>query len=132
MKNEFVKLNEVDVPDLFSSFDTDTVESKKRLYNAINGAGQSLADNEGKTIQMVDVVIKKGVSTDDEGNEKEGPRVVIIDKSGTCFVSGSWGIYKSICAINDIFETLHFDDGMPIVVSKIKTKKGHTYKIDLK
>lgn len=130
---ENIVLNEKGLPAFtYASFAIDSVEARKALYNAINGDAGSVSDNEGKDIAVQDVVISKVSLTDDNGEFTENPRVTLITPDGDRYSSASWGVFRSIIAISEVFGTLHFDDPITIIAKKVKTKKGHTFKLDLK
>lgn len=121
------------LPDgVYSSFEASDIHGKKALYNAVNGDASSLADNEGKEIKVADVVLCRVNFTDENGEYKENPRIVLITPDGDRFASSSFGILRSICAIYDVFGTLHFEEPITIIVKNVKTKKGHTFKLDMK
>lgn len=130
--------------DQFTSFKPDGLEGKKQLFNCINSPDGRLADFINKTINVRDVIVKKVTMTaksqpsqtnaqwaEDDAQEKEGFRVILIDTGGKSYTATSQGIYNSIATLMSIFGTLHFDDGLPMEVKQVSTKNGNTLTLNL-
>lgn len=133
--------NDPKIGDLYSTFSPDSVEGKIKLYNAINSPDERLADFINTPIVIRDVVVCKvklaeRIDQNDsdwtrEDKERDGFRVVLIDKDGKSYTATSTGIYNSICTLRSVFGTLHFEDGLKTVVKQIKTKNGNTLTLAL-
>lgn len=132
--------NDPSIGDMYATFSPDDTEGKMRLYNAINAPDSRLADFINTPILLRDVVITKVKLTErinksdnwaDEAGDREGFRVILIDTEDKSYTATSTGIYNSICTLKNVFGTLHFDEGLKMVVKQIKTKNGNTLTLSL-
>lgn len=146
-KGTLCVFNDSTVGDMYTSFNPESIEAKKKLFNAINSTDNRLADYINKPINMVDVVVRKVELSNNFGDDKdkdtppegfvaeaekrEGFRVVIIDDDGVSYAATSAGIYNSICTLRNVFGDLHFDEGLQIIPKQVKTKNGNTLTIAL-
>ena len=138
--------NDPKMPDQYASFQPDTVDGKIKLYNAINSPDERLADVINMPIILRDVVITKvqlseemnkpndknpfAVETN-ENKAREGFRVILIDTEDKSYTATSAGVYNSVCTMRNVFGTLHFDEGLKVMVKQIKTKNGNTLTISI-
>lgn len=111
---------------LYVSFDSNTPESKIKLYNASSGEGERIKSYLNMPITILDCVIMPVKLMGEGGEENVVPRVSLITKEGTTLTSTSWGVYRSLQKINAIFGTLHFEKGLVVIPLEVKTKKGST------
>lgn len=117
---------------VYASFETTDTAGKKALYNALNGDCASIADNVGKEIVISDVVVARSQTTDDNGEVKDSARTILIGPDGNRYASSSFGVLRSIIGLCQAFGSLHFDEPLTIIPIDVKTKKGHTFKLNIK
>ena len=140
--------NDESLGDMYASFNPETVEGKVTLYNAVNTPDVRLADYINREVMIRDVIVrrvklsgkynndapKKGNNPfvpEQEQEERDGFRVIIIDTDGKSFAATSTGIYNSICTLRNIFGDLHFDDGILAHIKQVDTKNGKSLSIGL-
>lgn len=117
----------------YSSFSAQSIDDKKKLYNALNAPDFKIADCINKEIVISDAVLTPvSLVDDDTGEAREAIRSIIVDKNGKTYNATSSGIHASLKNLLNIFGTLHFDDGLPVIVQQIKTKRGSTLTLTLK
>lgn len=139
MTNELAIFSKPELGDTFASFDASGFEEKVSLYNAINDPTERIADYINRPILVRDVIVKRVSFADmNDGGDapdgwtgeargmREGMRTILIDVNGVSYTATSTGIYNSVCTLNSVFGTLHFPDGLPVVVNQVKTKNGNT------
>ena len=125
MSNEIANITNSE--NMMVSFQAETVEDKKALYNAINSPDFRIADMINKPINIRDALIMTvALSDDDTGEVREMPRSILIDTEGKTYTAVSSGIASSLRNIFSVFGTLHFDDGLEMTVKQVQTKKGST------
>ena len=125
MSNEIANITNSE--NMLVSFQAETVEDKKALYNAINSPDFRIADMINKPIKIRDALIMTvALSDDDTGEIREMPRSILIDTEGKTYTAVSSGIASSLRNIFSVFGTLHFDDGLEMTVKQVQTKKGST------
>lgn len=128
--------NDRAIGDTFCSFRPDDMEGKIKLYNAINNPEKRIADCINKEIAIRDVVVKavklskeRNPSnwTDEQDEDRDGFRVVLIDTEGIAYTATSTGIYSSVATIRSVFGQLHFEpEPLRVQVNQVKTKNGNT------
>ena len=133
--------NDPKIGDMYTSFSPDSMEGKKLLYNAINSPDCRIADYINTPITLKDVVVSRvklaskvdasGDTWAEDDKERDGFRVILIDTDGKSYTATSTGIYNSVGTLRSVFGTLHFEDGMPVVIKQIKTKNGNTLTLAL-
>lgn len=124
------------IGETFASFNPDDMDGKIKLYNAINSPDERIANCINMSIKMRDVIVKavklaadrtgSGDNWTEDGEERDGYRVILIDMDGKSYSATSAGIYNSISTIRTVFGTLHFEDGLNVIVNQVKTKNGNT------
>lgn len=104
-------------------------ENQTKLYNVLTGdADILLNDIIGETIEMVGAYLDKHPSTviDDTTGEVTGItskyRILLFDKEGKTYASGSYGIYNSLKMIFDIFGYPTEERPINVKVAKRETK----------
>lgn len=103
--------------------------SKVAIYNAVNGADESLADHIGEVLEVVDVVAHPIEITDEvTGETKEVLRTVLITKEGKSYVAVSQGVAS---ALSKIFSIVGMPDGgawksepVAMRIKQVKTRNG--------
>lgn len=133
--------NDPNIGDQFSSFSPDSMEGKIKLYNAINSPDGRLNDFINTPIKIKDVVVSRvklsekinsnGGFVEEDSGKREGFRTILIDVDGKSYTATSTGIYNSVATMRAIFGTLHFEDGLTVVVKQIQAKNGKTLTLAL-
>lgn len=118
--------------DAYTSIDLTVPENKIKLYNAINTPSDRITDIINKRILMVDAVTIPAQTVDEKtGEARYIVRSIIIDKEGNTYTASSNGLHNSLRNILAIFGTLHFDQGLPVTVKQVETKRGRTLTLKL-
>ena len=112
---------------LCSIQDDGTRASKVKIYNAINGAENSLTDFIGKPLEIVDVVAHPVQLMDEETGEVVNTvRVVLIDKNGVGYSAVSQGVVNSLARIFQIVGMPSWkNEPVKMEVRQIKTRNGN-------
>ena len=105
-------------------------KSKVAIFNAINGADESVADHIGEVLEIVNVVAHPVELPDEETGEIiECLRTVLVDKNGKTYVAVSQGIAS---ALSRIFSIVGTPDGgawekepVKMKIKQIKTRTGN-------
>lgn len=110
--------------------DDGTRQSKINMYNAINGADESVSDHIGEVLEIVDVVAHPVELTDEvTGETFEALRTVLIDKSGKSYVAVSQGITSALSRIFSIVGTpdnkAWHDEPVKMKIKQVKTRNGN-------
>lgn len=107
--------------------DDGTRKSKVSIYNAINGADESLADHIGEIIEVVDVVAHPVTLLDEEtGEAVNALRTVLVDKNGKSYTAVSQGITNSLSRIFSIIGMPSWkDEPVKMKIKQIKTNNGN-------
>lgn len=102
-------------------------ESAIKVYNAVNSKGESLTEQVGKVLEIVDIAAHPVNLTDENtGEQVEGLRVVMIDKNGKIYDAVSNGIVNSlqrIFAMPGIGQPT-YNPPLKMKVMSLKTRKG--------
>ena len=109
--------------------DDGTRASKVKIFNAINGADESIADHIGETIEVVNVVAHPVTLIDENtGEEVNTLRTVFIDKKGVAYTAVSQGITS---ALSRIFSLIGSPDNgawekepVKMKIKQVKTRNG--------
>lgn len=117
--------------EIYHSFDVDTPEKKKILYNATTSSEGTLKENVNKVIEVVDVVIMTVEVINDNGEKSLNARTTLITKDGKFLSATSWGIYNSVKRLMAIYGGLHFDPPLKVAPVEVKTKNGFTLNLKL-
>lgn len=121
--------------DIYMSFNADSMDGKRLQYNAINNPDGRLADIINVPIKVKDVIVARAKMNandeDDDGRTRYGFRTIIITDDGKSYTATSTGIYNSICTLINVFGTLHFEEGLPMIVKQVSVKKGNTLTLAL-
>lgn len=124
-RNEMVKVMQLpNVGDQYISFKADSQDSRVALYNAINTPRHRIKEYINTPINLRDVIVMRvEIRDNQEQNEGESEvhyrsafRVILIDTDGESYHAVSNGIYQSVKTLQAVFGTLHFDDGIRVIV----------------
>lgn len=119
-----------DVRDLgfYTTFDTDSMSGRKRLYKATN-ASVLLRDYMETPIEVEHIAFAPTSVTDDDGEAKTVMGVFIIDVDGNSYVSSSSGVIKSAAQIiEQLGKPDTWDEPVKVVCKETNTAKGRRYK----
>lgn len=102
-------------------------KSKVAIYNAVNGADESIADHIGEVLDVVDVVAYPVTITDEETGEiLEALRTVLVTKDGKAYTAVSQGITNSLARIFSIVGMPSWkDEPVKMKIKQIKTRNGN-------
>lgn len=110
----------------YCSLKANTIEEKKKLYNAQNSPDAKLSDMINMVIEVKDVYVEIVKLTDQNtGEEINAPRIVLIDNEGKSYQCVSVGIFKCLAKIFNLFGTPDkWDSHLSLKVKQVKTGKG--------
>lgn len=102
-------------------------KSKVAIYNAVNGADESIADHIGEVLEVVDVVAYPVTITDEETGEiMEALRTVLVTKDGKAYTAVSQGITNSLARIFSIVGMPSWaDEPVKMKIKQVKTRNGN-------
>ena len=109
----------------YSSVTATDFGSRIKVINAMQAA-VPVADNLGKTINLVDVIIQSVTLTNERTGElEEAPRITFIDADGTAYAATSDVLYKDLKNFFAILGTPgNWPAPVPVQVVKEKAKVG--------
>lgn len=108
--------------DILTTF-TDSVEDKKKTFNALQGTFSSLSEAAGKTLEVHNVLISKTTMLDEEtGEEKMVPRTVLETNEGV------FSSYSKLVASSAWLLTEMFDMPVKIRVKQNQSGNNRNYK----
>lgn len=110
----------------YCSLKANTIEEKKKLYNAQNSPDGKLSDMINMEIAVKDVYVEIVKLTDQNtGEEINAPRIVLIDNEGKSYQCVSIGIFKCLAKIFNLFGTPDkWGSHLSLKVKQVKTSKG--------
>lgn len=115
-------------PSSYSSIKATDTETKKLVVNAMNNA-ESLADVEGKTLNVIGVFTKPGIrhARDKNGVDMPCTNTTLICEDGTAYFSQSEGVRN---AADNFMAAGLFDEGeiVPMKLVSSKLPNGNTRK----
>lgn len=118
--------------EVFCSMEGNTMEEKKKIFNAMSKCDFRVADRLNTPIALNDVIIQKYTSVNDEtGEVTEKKRIILIDKDGVTYASASNGLYNSLLRLFAIIGMPNtWTEPINIEVIESETKnKTKTYEI---
>lgn len=107
-----------------------TRKSQVAIYNAINGADESVADHINEVLEIVNVVAHPVTLPDEETGEiVEALRTVLIDKNGKAYVAVSGGIANALSRIMSIVgeptNGAWEKEPVKMKIKQVKTRNGN-------
>lgn len=111
---------------MYCSMDVKTAEDRKKLYNLLGNCDYRLSDKLDTEIYLKDVLVQKFTNVDDEtGAVEEKYRVILVDKDGKTYASGSKGLYRSLGQLLAIMgEPSTWSEPIKIKVVQVDVKNG--------
>lgn len=134
MTNEDTQLAPMDnctdlyTPSSYSSIKATDTEAKKLVVNAMNNA-ESLADYEGRTLNVIGVFTKPGIrrARDKNGVDTPCTNTTLVCEDGTAYFTQSEGVRN---AADNLMAAGLFDEGevVPMKLVSSKLPNGNTRK----
>lgn len=105
MTNEITLFENNNRP-FYCSVRTESIEDKKKLFNALESCDLLLNNCVGEKIKMKDIYVEQYIDKKDENGEgKVKFRTIIFSEDGKTYVSTSYGIYNVLNKIFAIYGT---------------------------
>ena len=126
MSNEIALFENTNRP-FYCSVKTDSIEDKKKLFNALENCDKLLNNCVGEKIVMKDIYVEQYLDKKDETDEgRIKYRTIIFAEDGKTYVSTSYGIYNILNKIFAIYGTPDKweKDGIAVEVAKRPVGNG--------
>lgn len=109
---------------IVTSLTLDTIEDKKKMFNAMNATDYSLSEHLEQPIKVVDYLIHDCEIADDNGEKQETKRLVLFDEDGKTYSTVSISAYDSFGKIVTIFgEPSEWNGELSIKATEKKSRK---------
>jgi hypothetical protein len=110
----------------YCSVKAETLDDKKKLFNALENCDALLNNCVGEELTMKDIYIEQYLDKKDEDDEgRLKYRTIIFADGGKTYVSTSYGIYNILKKIFGIYgEPSNWGDGIKVKVSKRPVGNG--------
>ena len=107
-----------------STIKGETVEEKKKLYNAIQNCDVRINDIVGQTITVKDIYVREyeKKDLDENGNPRIGHTTILFDEAGKTYVTASNYFFNAITQI--LVSVGNLDTPIKIKIIKKPTKNG--------
>ena len=110
---------------VYCSKNTETIEEKKDLFNALESCDALLNDCVGTEIAIKDIYVEERNVVDEETGElKQKFRTILFDENGQTYATGRYGIYNVMKKIVRIYG-LPTEWKEPLKVKVIKRPIGN-------
>ena len=112
----------------FCSIEDDgTRASKAKIFNAVNGSDEAIADHIGEVLEIVDVVAHPVELVDEETGEiVQALRTVLIDVNGKSYTAVSQGITSALSKVFAIVGMPSWkDEPVKMKIKQVKTRNGN-------
>lgn len=103
----------------FCSIVANTQKEKAVLYNVMNNPEKRIADCINMTINVKDIFAENVVCTNDSGESKECPRIVLVDDKGVGYQAVSLGLFGAIKKLIGSFGAPTWETPIPVDVKQI-------------
>lgn len=124
MSNELTLFENTNRP-FYCSVKTDSIEEKKKLFNALENCDLLLNNCVGEKIVMRDIYVEQYIDKKDENDDKVKYRTIIFAEDGKTYVSTSYGIYNILNKIFAIYGTPDkWTEGIAVEVAKRPVGNG--------
>lgn len=115
---------------IYSSVKAETVEDKKKIYNALESCDVLLNDIVGTEINVKDFYIEENQHEEiDENGETKNVikfRTILFDTEGKTYATGSYGIYNALRKICLVYGYPTWDEGILVRVEKKPIGNGRS------
>lgn len=88
---------------VLTSLSMDTLDDKKKIFNAMSGADFALSECLEQPLYIVDYLIHDCEVSNDSGEKEEAKRLILFDKDGKSYSTVSNSTYDSFGKIITIF-----------------------------
>jgi len=110
---------------LFSSIKVEDRATQIKVFNAINGAENSLADHVGEVIEITDMVAHPITLQDEVTKEDvQAMRVVLLTADGVGYHAVSGGVVSSLQKLIGVVGQAPWTPALKVVPVEQKTRKG--------
>lgn len=112
----------------FCSIEDDgTRASKAKIFNAVNGSDEAIADHIGEVLEIVDIVAHPVELVDEETGEiVQALRTVLIDVNGKSYTAVSQGIASALSKVFAIVGMPSWkDEPVKMKIKQVKTRNGN-------
>ena len=118
---------------MWTSFKVETMEEKKKFYNAISQKGISLSEHVNETFNLKDVYIEVvDMINKKTGEAKATPRIVLWDDKGNTYNTASFGIYNSLKRIFQIFDVPStWESPLKVKIKQIKKDENSILNLEI-
>lgn len=121
---------------MFTSMKVETIEDKKKLYNAMNNPTGRIGDMINMTLNVVDVyceTVKVNHVDEKTGvvEEQTLPRIVFITDKGESYQAVSTGIYNALKKLIAIFGPPTWEGGVKVKVKQIQKGTNNILTLEL-
>lgn len=113
---------------VYCSVKAETIEAKKKLYNALESCDVIINDIVGQKIKIKDIYIQEFPRTNKETGEpmSNGHRVILFDDAGKTYVTASNYFFISLAKVVNTFgDPNTWDKPLEIEITKRPTKGGN-------
>lgn len=112
----------------YSTFDTDNMEGKKKVFKATNAAFL-LRDYVETPIACVDMVFSPSEVITEDGEAKTVLAGYLVDNEGNVYMSSSQGVIKSMVRMLDQFgHPSTWGEPVEVICRETNTNRGRRYK----
>lgn len=118
----------IDKGEIYTSFPAETMEAKKKIYNATNTKCVSLSDMDGKEIEISDVIVTPAIINSDGEETKNVTRCVLVGTDGKYYGGTGSALLQNIDNAIEIFGTPSKENPFKFAVTKIQSSKNAMYK----
>lgn len=109
---------------IITSLSMETIEDKKKMFNAMNATDFSLSDHFDEPIAVADYLIHDCEIADDNGEASQAKRLVLFDTEGKTYSTVSNSAYDSFGKIITIFgEPNEWNGEISIKATEKKSRK---------
>ena len=116
----------------YSSFNSELMEEKKKFFNAISSP-ESLATTKGSIdlqhVYLEQVVYKNKEVKEGEPEEKDGIRLILIDKNMKGFKTSSIGVLNALIRMETVAGSLPWTPTQSVISKKNATSNGQNIRI---
>lgn len=98
----------------------ETMEEKAKLFNAMNNPEKRVSDCINETIWVKDIFGEEVTCVNEQtGEQKQCPRIVLIDTEGVGYSCVSTGVFNSLLKVFEVFGRPTYEEGLPLKIKQI-------------
>lgn len=127
MSNSLEVFNAPDNALFTSIVDDGMIETKVKIFNAINASTNHLSDFIGEIIEVVDVIAHPVELVDETTGELvQVVRIILIDKDGVSYDAVSQGVASALSKIFQLIGKPPWSDNpLKMKIKQVKTRNGN-------